>query len=64
MPYYDYVCEECTLEMIDTKQKITDPKLTKCPACGKESLKRKIGASSFHLKGSGWCDSILDNAKK
>jgi len=64
MPYYDYVCENCKTEMIDTLQKINDPKLTKCPSCGKETLIRKIGQSAFHLKGSGWCESILENAGK
>ena len=25
-----------------------------CPECEKETMKRKIGLSSFQLKGGGW----------
>jgi len=64
MPIYDYECSSCKNEMIDVHQKINDPKLIKCPKCKKNTLIRKIGNSAFHLKGSGWCDSILENAGK
>jgi len=32
----------------------SDPPLTLCPHCGKESLEQLISASSVHFKGSGW----------
>lgn len=34
-------------------QKISDPPLTRCPACG-GNLEKKISATSFQLKGGGW----------
>jgi len=62
MPVYDYKCQVCGYKIEDYKQKINDEKLKICPKCNKKSLIRLIGNSSFHLKGSGWCDSILQNA--
>ena len=64
MPIFDYECTECKYELKDVRQKINDLKLTKCPLCGKNKLIRKIGSSAFHLKGSGWCESVLQNAGK
>ena len=60
MPVYDYECKKCGHTLIDVKQKINDDKLTECPKCKKQTLNRKIGNSSFHLKGGGWCESFLD----
>ena len=53
MPIYEYECSRCghTLEAI---QKITEVALTNCPACHKNSLRKRLSASAFHLKGSGW----------
>lgn len=53
MPTYEYVCEECG-EHHEKMQKMSDVPLTKCPACGKDSLTKMISAGNFHLKGSGW----------
>ena len=41
MPTYEYVCKKCGKEL-EVFQKMTDPKLEKCPACGKKApAKRK-----------------------
>lgn len=53
MPIYEYRCTDCGHEL-EALQKISDPKLTTCPACGKESLTKLVSASAFVLKGSGW----------
>jgi len=53
MPIYEYVCENCHNEL-EVLQKISEPKLTECPQCGKPTLKRKTSISAFHLKGGGW----------
>ena len=54
MPTYDYRCDECGHEF-ETYQSMKDEKLTKCPNCGKESLKRLIGSGSgLIFKGSGF----------
>jgi len=56
MPIYEYVCSDCghTLEAL---QKISDAPLQACPACEKDTLKKKISAPGFRLSGSGWYET-------
>lgn len=46
---YDYICDECSHEMVDVYQSIKDDALVKCPSCGKDALRRVIygGIGSF-----------------
>ena len=53
MPIYAYRCESCGHSK-DVLQKISDPLLTVCPACGADSFKKQVTAAGFQLKGSGW----------
>jgi putative FmdB family regulatory protein len=53
MPIYAYRCAECG-HAKDVLQKMSDPVLTTCPACGKESFSKQLTAAGFQLKGSGW----------
>ncbi|MYM21202.1 zinc ribbon domain-containing protein [Duganella sp. FT135W] len=53
MPIYAYRCESCGFAK-DVLQKMSDPQLTVCPECGKESFKKQLTAAGFQLKGSGW----------
>ncbi len=53
MPIYAYRCEACG-HAKDVLQKISDPVLTTCPACGAESFQKQVTAAGFQLKGSGW----------
>ena len=53
MPIYEYVCEACGHEF-DAIQKFSEKPIKECPKCGKKKAKRKLSASAFHLKGSGW----------
>jgi len=53
MPIYAYRCESCG-HAKDVLQKMSDPVLTTCPACGAESFKKQLTAAGFQLKGSGW----------
>ena len=53
MPIYAYRCESCG-HAKDVLQKVSDPLLTTCPACGAESFKKQLTAAGFQLKGSGW----------
>ena len=53
MPIYEYRCESCDHEL-EAIQKISDPVLSECPACGKATLKKLISAAGFQLKGNGW----------
>ena len=53
MPIYAYLCSECGFAK-DVLQKLSDPVLTECPACGKSTFKKQLTAAGFQLKGSGW----------
>jgi putative FmdB family regulatory protein len=53
MPIYEYRCSECGFQD-EFLQKHSDPLMTVCPSCGKESLKKLLSAAGFQLKGSGW----------
>jgi putative FmdB family regulatory protein len=53
MPIYAYRCSNCGHAQ-DALQKISDPVLTVCPACGQASYVKQVTAAGFQLKGSGW----------
>jgi putative FmdB family regulatory protein len=53
MPIYAYRCGACGHAQ-DVLQKMSDPVLTTCPACGAESFSKQVTAAGFQLKGSGW----------
>ena len=53
MPIYEYRCTSCGHEK-EVLQKLSDPPLSECPACGKSKLRKLVSAAGFHLKGSGW----------
>ena len=53
MPIYAYRCSSCG-HAKDVLQKMSDPVLTTCPACGAEAFSKQLTAAGFQLKGSGW----------
>ncbi|HEY2609026.1 zinc ribbon domain-containing protein [Paraburkholderia sp. RL18-103-BIB-C] len=53
MPIYAYRCESCGFGK-DVLQKMSDPQLTQCPECGKDTFTKQVTAAGFQLKGSGW----------
>lgn len=54
MPFYEYQCSNCG-HQLEELQKMSDEPLTKCPACGKDTLKRLIGTGAgLIFKGSGF----------
>ncbi|EHR70175.1 putative regulatory protein, FmdB family [Burkholderiales bacterium JOSHI_001] len=53
MPIYAYRCGACG-HAKDVLQKLADPVLTTCPACGAEAFAKQLTAAGFQLKGSGW----------
>lgn len=53
MPIYAYKCESCGFAK-DVLQKMSDARLTECPACGATSFKKQLTSAGFQLKGSGW----------
>lgn len=56
MPIYEYRCQACQNEL-EAMQKLSDPELIDCPACGQPALKKLISAVGFRLKGSGWYET-------
>ena len=63
MPIYEYRCTGCGYEM-DKLQKISDPPLTDCPACGRPALQKLVSAAGFRLKGGGWYETDFKSGKK
>lgn len=64
MPTYDYKCGNCG-HLFETMQSIKADPLTKCPECGKETLKRLIGTGGgLIFKGSGFYLTDYKNAGK
>jgi putative FmdB family regulatory protein len=53
MPIYAYRCSNCGHAQ-DALQKMSDPVLTVCPACGEPTYVKQVTAAGFQLKGSGW----------
>lgn len=53
MPIYAYRCSTCG-HAKDVLQKVSDPLLSTCPACGAETFSKQVTAAGFQLKGSGW----------
>ena len=63
MPIYEYRCAGCGYEM-DKLQKISDPPLTDCPACGRPALEKLVSAAGFRLKGGGWYETDFKSGKR
>jgi putative FmdB family regulatory protein len=63
MPVYEYECQACG-HYLESLQKISEPPLTDCPACGKPELKKLISAAGFRLKGGGWYETDFKNKDK
>ena len=61
MPIYEYRCLECGFQD-EFLQKVSEPQLTVCPACGKETFKKLLSAPGFQLKGSGWYATDFKNS--
>lgn len=57
MPTYQYECDACGHGM-EIMQSMTEPKLKKCPHCGKLKLHRLVGSGSgIIFKGSGFYET-------
>ena len=63
MPIYEYQCQACQ-NQIEALQKISDTPLLDCPQCGAASLKKKVSAAAFRLKGSGWYETDFKTGNK
>jgi len=63
MPIYEYRCQSCGHEF-ESMQKMSEPRLTDCPDCGKAELKKLVSAAGFKLKGTGWYETDFKNSGK
>ena len=63
MPIYEYLCESCE-QGHEALQKLSDPLLSECPACGEHALKKQVTASAFRLSGSGWYETDFKTGGK
>jgi putative FmdB family regulatory protein len=63
MPIYEYRCSECGFQK-EYLQKVSDPRLTVCPECRKETFSKMLTAAGFQLKGSGWYATDFKGAPK
>ena len=63
MPFYEYECQACKF-YTEVMQKITDAPLTRCPSCGKRTLKKLVSAPAFRLKGGGWFETDFKKDNK
>jgi putative FmdB family regulatory protein len=63
MPIYEYQCDACGHDL-EAIQKMSDAPLTECPSCGKPTLRRKISAAGFRLKGAGWYETDFKQSNR
>ncbi|MGZ5093135.1 MAG: FmdB family zinc ribbon protein [Burkholderiales bacterium] len=61
MPIYEYRCSACGYEH-EYLQKVSDPRLTTCPECGKATFDKQVSAAGFQLKGNGWYATDFKNS--
>src|SRR5438067_12422541 len=53
MPTYEYRCTNCE-EHLEVVQSFSDEPLTKCPNCGKKTLRKVFSPVGIVFKGSGF----------
>jgi len=63
MPIYEYQCQSCE-HQLEALRKISDEPLVTCPECGKDSLRKKVSAAAFRLKGGGWYETDFKTGDK
>jgi putative FmdB family regulatory protein len=63
MPIYEYRCDNCAHEL-ESIQKLSDAPLTTCPACAKDTLRKRVSAAGFRLKGGGWYETDFKSGNK
>ena len=53
MPIYDYQCTSCGFKK-EVMRKVSEPSVTACPDCSKETFAKQVSAPAFQLNGTGW----------
>jgi len=53
VPIYEYRCSSCGFQK-EYLRKVSDPLLSVCPECSKETFGKMLTSAGFQLKGGGW----------
>jgi putative FmdB family regulatory protein len=53
VPIYEYRCSSCGFQK-EYLQRVSDPLMSVCPECGKQTFDKLLTAAGFQLKGGGW----------
>ena len=61
MPIYEYRCSSCGFQK-EYLRKVSDPLLSLCPECSKETFGKMLTAAGFQLKGGGWYVTDFKNS--
>jgi len=61
MPIYEYRCSSCGFQK-EYLRKVSDPALSVCPECNKNTFSKMLSAPGFQLKGSGWYATDFKNS--
>jgi putative FmdB family regulatory protein len=61
VPIYEYRCSSCGFQK-EYLQKVSDPLLSVCPECNKETFGKMLTAAGFQLKGGGWYATDFKNS--
>ena len=61
MPIYEYRCSACGFQK-EYLRKVSDPLLSVCPECSKETFGKMLTAAGFQLKGGGWYATDFKNS--
>jgi putative FmdB family regulatory protein len=61
VPIYEYRCASCGFQK-EYLQKVSDPLLSICPECSKDTFGKMLTAAGFHLKGGGWYATDFKNS--
>ena len=61
MPIYEYRCSSCGFQK-EYLRKVSDPLMSVCPECNKNTFSKMLSAAGFQLKGSGWYATDFKNS--
>ena len=61
MPIYEYRCSSCGFQK-EYLRKVSDPLLSVCPECSKETFGKMLTAAGFQLKCGGWYATDFKNS--
>ncbi|HUL92166.1 MAG TPA: zinc ribbon domain-containing protein [Burkholderiales bacterium] len=61
MPIYEYRCSSCGFQK-EYLRKVSDPVMSVCPECNRNTFSKMLSAAGFQLKGSGWYATDFKNS--